>query len=259
MHPQSGRLKTLGSMISLIALATAFQFHQCLADNRLELRKNSDMTISIGLGNADAVAGLQFTVNARGGVLLRPYEGSQRTSTPAMDIYQHLKDDSTLHVVILAHMRSSLPAGQGVIGTIGFNFSKIVRADTGRVFLSHVVMCGVQAQSLDVSVGELMWNLNETEETRAASCTLAQNFPNPFNPSTTISYNIQEPAHVALVVYDMAGRQVKVLVDQYQSIGSYAVRWSAEGAMESMLASGTYIARLRVGEQFLVRKMIYTR
>lgn len=245
--------------VVLFSLAVAIQFHQGLADNRLELRRNSDKTISIVLGNSDAVAGLQFSVNARGGVLLRSYEGSERTDAAAIGIYQYLKDDSTLNVLLLAPVRSALPAGQGLIGTIGFTFSKIVQADTARVYLSRVAMCDAQARYLDVSAGQLVWNLNEKEEARAASFTLAQNFPNPFNPLTTIAYSIQEPAHVILEVYDIAGRQVKTLVDQYQSRGHYAVRWSAEGYMESKLASGTYIARLQVGEQVSVKKMIYAK
>lgn len=259
MLPQSVKLKIVRRIATLIALAVAIQSHQALADNRLALRRNSDNTISIELSNADAVAGLQFSVNARGGVLLRSCEGSQRTNAAGMGIYQYLKDDSTLSVVLLAPVRLALPVGEGVIGMIGYTLSENAQADTARVFLSRVAMCDVQARYLDVSAGQLVWNLSEGGDAQAASFTLEQNFPNPFNPSTTIAYSLQEPAHVRLVVYDITGRQVSTLVEQYQSGGRYTVRWDAEGFTESKLASGIYIARLQVGEQFSVKKMIYAK
>jgi hypothetical protein len=110
-----------------------------------------------------------------------------------------------------------------------------------------------------VSAGELVWNFNGGGNTQAVSFTLEQNFPNPFNPLTTIAYSLQEPAHVRLVVYDIGGRQVSTLVDEYQSGGRHTARWNAEGFAESKLASGMYIARLQVGEQVSVKKMIYAK
>ncbi|MCX7983753.1 MAG: T9SS type A sorting domain-containing protein [Bacteroidetes bacterium] len=72
---------------------------------------------------------------------------------------------------------------------------------------------------------------------------LHQNFPNPFNPSTTLTYSLQKSDHVLLRVYDLLGREVALLVNSFKEAGTYTVTFDA-----SNLPSGLYIARLHVGQ-----------
>ncbi len=88
------------------------------------------------------------------------------------------------------------------------------------------------------------------EQTTPETFALEQNFPNPFNPTTTIAYSIPASARVVLTVYDLSGRTVAALVNATQSAGSYRVTFNAEG-----LASGVYIARLNAGSQTAIRKL----
>lgn len=74
------------------------------------------------------------------------------------------------------------------------------------------------------------------------SFVLAQNFPNPFNPTTTINYSLAKPERVHLVLYDAQGRQVRVLVEAQQSAGRYTL-----GVDGRNLASGVYFYRLTAG------------
>ena len=80
---------------------------------------------------------------------------------------------------------------------------------------------------------------------------LEQNFPNPFNPSTTIRYRLSKPGHVVLNVYDSAGRKVRTLVDQRQRAGSYSVEFTGPD-----LPTGTYYCTLRTGAIQSTRKML---
>ena len=81
---------------------------------------------------------------------------------------------------------------------------------------------------------------------------LQQNFPNPFNPSTTIQYALPEQAQVNLTVYDMLGQRVAILLSgQVQTAGTHSVNFDA-----SNLSSGMYIYRLQTGSQSITRKMI---
>jgi hypothetical protein len=80
---------------------------------------------------------------------------------------------------------------------------------------------------------------------------LAQNFPNPFNPSTSISYQLPAAGHVRLLVSDQLGREVATVVDQRQEAGSHVVRFNAAG-----LASGMYFYRLTSGAATQVRRML---
>jgi hypothetical protein len=80
---------------------------------------------------------------------------------------------------------------------------------------------------------------------------LHQNYPNPFNASTTIVYDVSEPGHVSLAIFDVLGRQVKVLVDGEQSAGRYPVSLDA-----SSLSSGIYFCRLQVNGYSDMKKMV---
>jgi hypothetical protein len=80
---------------------------------------------------------------------------------------------------------------------------------------------------------------------------LNQNYPNPFNPSTIINYHLAAGDHVTLKVYDMLGRVVVTLVDEYQSAGIYNSQFSIRN---SQLSSGVYLYQLRVGDRFVQSK-----
>lgn len=84
--------------------------------------------------------------------------------------------------------------------------------------------------------------------------TLDQNFPNPFNPSTTILCHVPVRSVVKLAVYDLLGREVAVLMDERKDAGTHAVRMDATG-----LASGTYVYRLQAGATVLSRTMTILR
>ncbi|MFC1546930.1 cohesin domain-containing protein [Candidatus Neomarinimicrobiota bacterium] len=75
---------------------------------------------------------------------------------------------------------------------------------------------------------------------------LAPAYPNPFNPATTIRYELPAAVPVRLIVYDLLGREVTRLVEAAQSRGSYEVPWDGTDALGRSLTSGIYIARLLV-------------
>ncbi|HTY38763.1 MAG TPA: T9SS type A sorting domain-containing protein [Bacteroidota bacterium] len=245
-----------GIRISVLAAAIVMlQATDAIADNQLLLKKVSNNVVTLELNNTDAVAGFQFSINGRGGLTFGTYEGSERTAAAALGIYQFLKDDSTLNVVILAPVRSALPAGSGTIGS--FSYSQGEQGVTSaRVFLSNVVLCTAEAQKLQASSVDLQWDTNSRAVAGQQAFALEPNYPNPFNPSTTISYRLDKPSTVHLAVYDITGRVVETLVDMSQQEGRYSVRWNAGERPSARVASGMYFARLQVGDQVQVQKMI---
>ena len=84
-------------------------------------------------------------------------------------------------------------------------------------------------------------------DTRPAATTLRGNFPNPFNPSTTITYDLEESAHTALVVYAMTGQKVRTLVDGARGPGAHAVVWDGRDDAGNAVSSGVYVCRLAAG------------
>ena len=80
---------------------------------------------------------------------------------------------------------------------------------------------------------------------------LSQNYPNPFNPSTIIEFKIPEVGLVTLKIYDLLGREVKILVNEEMQPGVYKIDFNA-----SSFASGIYFYTLNAGEFISTKKMV---
>jgi hypothetical protein len=78
-----------------------------------------------------------------------------------------------------------------------------------------------------------------------------QNFPNPFNPVTILSYGLATAAHVTIKVYDVSGREVRTLVDRDMEPGRYQATLDANG-----LAGGVYFARMTAGDYIENKKLV---
>ena len=118
-------------------------------------------------------------------------------------------------------------------------------------FESGIVI--VSSMSEGLYVLEPTWGQAATSaeiEELPSEVMLLGNYPNPFNPETTIRYSLPERARVRLAAYDLAGREVVVLVDSVQPAGEHAARFDGRD-----LPSGSYIYRLQVGEKTETRTM----
>jgi hypothetical protein len=94
----------------------------------------------------------------------------------------------------------------------------------------------------------------EIQEEIPISFSLAQNFPNPFNPTTTIQFSLPKSGDVTLKIYNLLGEEVKTLVDEYKEIGNHSVQFNANN-----FASGMYLYRLQAGSFVETKKMILIR
>lgn len=83
---------------------------------------------------------------------------------------------------------------------------------------------------------------------------LEQNFPNPFNPITTIRYKLAAPSHVQIIVYNLLGQQVAKLVDDDLPAGSFQVLWNGKNQLGQSVSSGVYLYRLRAGGRVVQTK-----
>jgi len=118
-----------------------------------------------------------------------------------------------------------------------FDFDS-AKADSGMFFLGHDSISGVITTVVGV------------EEEAPASFSVAQNSPNPFNPTTTISYSLTGAGNVSVEVYNVAGQKVDTLVDGFMDAGSHSVVWDA-----SDLSAGVYFYTVKSGELSRTMKM----
>ena len=84
---------------------------------------------------------------------------------------------------------------------------------------------------------------------------LYNNYPNPFNPSTTIRFSVAEDSNVKIVIFDQVGQEVKVLVDDYFSAGTYQETWNAY-ENSNFFSSGIYYYTMQAGSLIKTKKMV---
>jgi subtilisin family serine protease len=159
----------------------------------------------------------------------------------------------------------------------GNNYSEAGPAD-----ISHVVSAGpftLQPQEhlvlkLVLAAGEGLEQLHKSVDTAQSFASalsassapttplawqLEHNYPNPFNASTEIRYTVPKAAQVRLAIYDVLGRQVRVLSDSYHHAGQHALHWDGLNEDGFSVPSGTYFCRLQAKSQTLVRKLTLIR
>lgn len=116
------------------------------------------------------------------------------------------------------------------------------------------------SQSLYSSVGSFstgnVTSVEPVQQVIPANFELAQNYPNPFNPTTSITYSIPKDNFVSIKVYDMLGREIATLVNDYKNAGNHTINWNGEDNSGQKVASGTYIYRITAGNFVATKKMV---
>lgn len=142
----------------------------------------------------------------------------------------------------------NLIIGEATIGAWNLDREWSGMMDDVRIF--DVPLSEVQIDALaKIPPGYSAVSEEETDN-MPKTCNLSQNYPNPFNPTTTIAYALNVNGTARLSVYDLAGKEVAVLVDGIQSAGNYQAQLDGVN-----LTSGIYFYKLQTAEQVLTRKM----
>lgn len=98
--------------------------------------------------------------------------------------------------------------------------------------------------------------VDNRSETFPQGFALEQNFPNPFNPVTTLRYDLPENSYVNVTVYDMLGRQVRTLVNTTQDAGFRSVIWNATNDYGKPVSAGIYLYQIQAGKFVQTKKMV---
>ncbi len=123
--------------------------------------------------------------------------------------------------------------------------------EAGNVYIVHDY-----AWAIEKWVGSPSTEVEETNigHQMPQQSALVENYPNPFNASTEIRYQVPQTGHVSLDVFNITGQLVERLVDREQTLGQYTVDWNAAN-----LPSGIYLVRLQAGQEMAVAKMALVR
>jgi photosystem II stability/assembly factor-like uncharacterized protein len=151
-------------------------------------------------------------------------------------------------------------------GSPGLAFETI---DGGQTWLAanwgnHLNRVFMLSETMGYAVGQTVYKYSQDDVTDVAErpsspppepIVLHQNAPNPFNPTTTIRYVIEQDATIRLMVFDVQGKMVRKLVDQLEQAGEHVVLWDGRDNSGQTLASGLYYYRLESDTFAQVRKM----
>lgn len=99
------------------------------------------------------------------------------------------------------------------------------------------------------------------DKTNPKSFRLFQNYPNPFNPSTVIHYQLSVNHYVptTLKIYNIAGKEIRTLVNSEQKAGNYTVEWDGRDYLGRMVANGLHFYQLKAGQYCMTKKLVVLR
>ena len=122
---------------------------------------------------------------------------------------------------------------------------------------SYIDIVNAEVRDGNYGLNTLATPVSVRIQTRPEVYALRNNFPNPFNPETTLKYDLPEAGDVKLEVYNMLGQVVRTLVNEHQTAGRYAVQWDATNGHGQSMSSGIYFYRVQVEGEFTdVKKML---
>lgn len=205
------------------------------------------VSVDVSLANAQALLGYQFVLNYETDkfefVSAAPAEQDLMASTGGETPLFHTWADKAGEVTVAnAVINGSSISGGGDIVTLTF---KVLREfeDNARFEIAN----GLVADPSQLSNPAVVGGVLEIQST-PTEFALLQNFPNPFNPETTIQYNLAESADVTLHIYNVVGQVVRTLVAERQSAGRYRVQWSGMDDRGVPVSSGIYFYEIQAGK-----------
>lgn len=158
-----------------------------------------------------------------------------------------------------ASLQSVIP--DGLVATIFFEINSTLANDATGNLVNNASSSTPVGQSISTTgtdglVSILVTGVEELFKELPNGLRLFQNYPNPFQVSTTIQYDVPEEARVQLVVYNILNEKVATLVDEVQKKGHYAMQWDIK---DKILSNGIYLYKLQFEYHILSRKMILIR
>ena len=166
----------------------------------------------------------------------------------ALSIASKVKDGMLRLVVYSADGRGIAP-GEGTVAVIPLRLKENATR-TPTLVMNHVMIADRQARAIPVTLATIRRTVISPPDAFA----LGDNHPNPFNPSTTISYQVPQQAHVTITLHNLLGQEVVRLVDEVRTPGRYEVVWNGRNARGQGVASGIYLYRMRSNTGFSLSK-----
>ena len=217
-------------------------------------------TVSLGTleERADGVVAVPVLIDELEGVLagsfVLTYDPAQLQSVGvrSAELTQNylFADHATDDRVRVGFAGAEWQQGSGALAEVLFRYRDVDSKEMGELFLSEVQLNEGNVETQVTSSPTL------TASSLPQTFALYANYPNPFNPNTTIRYDLPGEGAVRLSVYNLSGQKIRTLLDGPQVAGVHRVAWDGKDETGIQVASGIYLYRLETEEGSLVRKMM---
>ncbi len=107
-----------------------------------------------------------------------------------------------------------------------------------------------------ISFGEVGIDVDDVIKLKEFSISLLTNYPNPFNPSTKISFNIEKSGLVTVAIYNQKGEFIKELMKENLTAGNYNVNWESNNNSAQSVSSGYYFTKVTLDDEIKVKSML---
>ena len=190
--------------------------------------------VTVQVNSDHDIYGIQFDLK---------YDPSKLSIDPSLiigaeDVYATDKGNGILRVLMFDFDGQPLhPKSANALITLPFEVNGLNDISSLLEFTGEQIVAGYNGEKIDASFENFYVNV-EAELPNITS--LSKNYPNPFNPSTTINYSVSKSGFVSLVIYDLNGATVKTLVNQVVDRNDYSITWDGKNNNGQSVASGQY-------------------
>jgi hypothetical protein len=235
-------MKTKGIAL-IVGLTFVFSSEATIASKGASIngQKSVKSNLNLTVESEVDIYGVQFDIKYNPAELTLT-EDAIVSKVAGVNFYSRVKDDGFARVLMFGmNGEKILDVNQTRIGDlIDVNFTPANKfSGSSLVELKDVTLAGQAGEEVSVSTASYEVSFVTPQKT-----SLSENYPNPFNPSTTIDYQIAEPGKVSIIVYDLKGAEVNILVNQYQDAAYHSVVWNGLNDNGLAVASGRYILKM---------------
>ena len=247
-------MKKLLLTVSMVAFTFAgVDLYTCGASS-----DGSEVTFDVCYASDEPIAGIQFTFDGgTSGLALTGGAGGA-----AGDAGFTLSTSPSGTVLGFSFSGATVPASDGaVLVQVTGTYTDGSLTDVGPTMGAMDAFSTGAGQGMSVTTQNSQWDGGSTlDADLPAKYSLSDNYPNPFNPTTTINYNVEIAGDVSIIIYDMTGRQVKELVNEYKTPlagAQYSSVWDGTNDAGALVSAGTYICRMISSDFVSTNKMTF--
>ena len=234
------KMKKVFSITTIVALS-AFVF---ASQANLTLEKATQNELNLVLNADSDIYGLQFDLNYDPQKIRLSEENinhmfSSNDVRSNMSVYSKVKEPGLARVIIFDLQGQPIITSDNTENVLSLSYESLSTANNFSVTIDNIVAAGLHGEEITVSVNEVFDFSSDNEGTIPGETQLYENFPNPFNPATSISFDLADAnqGNVSISIYDMTGREVSNIHNGWLNSGYHQFTWDA-----SNIASGNYFA-----------------